>query len=154
MAAEPEDAGVIDETERAGKKPGSVNDQVIDSVNALAAMTAGQGPASSASMLSLVAAETVALGLYNAVARQQADATISSASVAALCARMLGANAPPEAAAAGLGTVAAAEAHAEAGIRVLQNAAGQPGGDSAAANAALMRLAAAASAPHPAPPRR
>jgi len=154
MAAEPEDAAGTADPEGASKKPSAVNSQVTDSVSALAAMTAGQAPVSSASMLSLVAAETAALGLYNAVARQQADATISSASVAALCARMLGSSGPADAAAAVLGTVAAAEAHADAGIRILQTMAGQPGGDSAAANAALMRLAAAASAPHPAPARR
>jgi hypothetical protein len=134
----------------------AVNSQIVDSVSALAALTAGQGSASSASMLSLVAAETVALGLYNAIARQQADATISSASVAALCARMLGggASVPVDAAASPLGTVAAAEAQAQVAIHVLQASAGQPGEDSTAANAALLRLAAAASAPHPVPGHR
>jgi len=125
----------------------TVNSQVIDTISAVATAVAGQGPSSAASMLSLVSAETIGLGMYNAIARQQADATINSAAVASLCARMLGtspaadpAEAPPP------GLTAAAEAQAQAAIRVLTGLAVQPGDPEGAASA-LQRLAAAAAAP-------
>jgi hypothetical protein len=134
MANEPEDGG-----------SSAVNSQVLDSVSAVTALAAGQGPASAASMLSLAATETAALGMYNAIARQQADATINSAAVAALCARMLGTSPPAEGAAAPMpGMASAAEAQAQAGIRILTALAAQTG-DPEAAGAALARLAAAAS---------
>jgi hypothetical protein len=144
MADEPNDGG----TSAAGSVS-AVNSQVIDSVSAVNALTAGHGPASAASMLSLAATETAALGMYNAIARQQADATINSAAVAALCARMLATSPPVEGIAAPApGMAGAAEAQAQAAIRILAELAAQTG-DPEAAGDALTRVAAAASAHKP-----
>jgi len=138
---------MADEAENGGSS--TVNSQVIDSLSAATALAVGQGPASAASMLSLAATETAALGMYNAIARQQADATINSAAVAALCARMIGASPPADGGAApAAGIAAAAEAQARAAIRILMALAAQKD-DPEDAGAALARLAAAASAPRP-----
>src|SRR6185369_1535494 len=111
----------------------TVNSQVIDAASAVATAVTGQGPASSASMLSLVAAETIGLGMYNAIARQQADATINSAAVASLCARMLGTSPAADGAVASPpGLAAAAEAQAQAAIGVLTGLAAQTGDPEAA----------------------
>ncbi|HEY0013376.1 MAG TPA: RebB family R body protein [Allosphingosinicella sp.] len=122
----------------------SLNDQIVDSVATTAALAAGSAPAASAAMLSLAATETIALGMYNAVARQQADATINAAAVAAMCARMLGTS-PPAPAPGQQGLLGAAEAQAQAAIGILASLA--PGaGDAGAARDALQRIAAAAAA--------
>ena len=148
MADEPEN-GESSTADSHASGSSAVNSQVIDSVNAANALAAGQAPASAASMLSLAATETAALGMYNAIARQQADATINSAAVAALCARMLGTSPPDDGNGAPTpGIASAAEAQAQAAIRILAALAAQSG-DPEAAGAALGRLAAAASAHTP-----
>jgi len=126
---------------------GTVNSQVTDAVATVDTLVAGLAPASAAAMLGLAGAQSVALGMYNAIARQQADATIASATLAALCARMMGAPLPAGAASpSAAGLIAMAEAQAQAGIVILRSQAEQAEGDPAAAEAALARVAAAAGA--------
>ncbi|HVJ02153.1 MAG TPA: RebB family R body protein [Sphingomonas sp.] len=129
----------------------AINSQIVDAVAAVNAMLAGQAPASAAAMLGLVGAQTIGLGMHNAVARQQAEATINAAAAAATCARMLGAGAPfaglamPGAAPSatpGAALVAVASAQARAAIEVLKAQADGP--DGAAAAQALAEIAAIA----------
>jgi hypothetical protein len=133
----------------AGAQPaaGGVNSQIMDAVSAVDALAAGIAPASSAAMLGLATSQSVALGMYNAIARQQADATIASAALAAVCARIMGTPPPAGAAAASAaGLIAMAEAQAQAGILILRSQRAQADGDPDSARAALARVAAAAAA--------
>ncbi|QDX25958.1 hypothetical protein FPZ54_07930 [Sphingomonas suaedae] len=135
-----------------GGASGTVNSQITDAVTALNVLAAGGAPASAAAMLGLVAANTIGLGMHNAVTRQQADAAIASASITAACARMLGASlAPGVAPMTPSALVAAAEAQAQAAIALLQAQKEADGAIADEATAALARIAAAASAASPAP---
>jgi hypothetical protein len=134
---------------------GTVNSQVMDAVAAINAIAAGQAPSSAAAMLNLVSAQTIGLGMYNAIARQQADATIGAAAIAAACARMMGTGVPGGIdLASSQALIAAAEAQARAAILLLKAQAGADGTNAAEATAALERLAAEAApgtTPGPAP---
>lgn len=129
----------------------TINSQVTDAIAALDAATTGLGPSTSAAMLAVMGADSIALAMLNAVARQQADATIGSATLAAVCARLSGTRLPGGAATAASTEqfVAGAEAQAHAAIMLLKSQAERDGGE--AARAALGRVAAAA-APSPAKP--
>jgi len=70
---------------------GTVNDQVVDSVNSVSAMISGQSPAHAFAMLDTVMVETLGMAMYNAVNRQQNAGMVNSAAVTAACARMLNA---------------------------------------------------------------
>ena len=136
------------EPDRAGS---FLNSQVTDAVAALSALGAG-APAVSQAMLSAMGADSVALAMLNAVARQQADGAIASAALASVCARLAGTRLPDV---AGPATpeqfVAAAEAQAQAAILLLKNQASQEDETARAARAALARLAAAAAGSTPPP---
>lgn len=73
---------------------GTVNDQVVDSVNSVNTLLAGQSPAHAFAMLDTVMAETLGMAMYNAVNRQQNAGMVNSAAVTAACARMLNAYPP------------------------------------------------------------
>ncbi|MDG5974498.1 hypothetical protein H010_04497 [Hydrogenophaga taeniospiralis CCUG 15921] len=73
---------------------GTVNDQVVDSVNSVTTLISGQSPAHAFAMLDTVMVETLGMAMYNAVNRQQNAGMVSSASVTAACARMLNAYPP------------------------------------------------------------
>lgn len=123
----------------------TINSQVTDAIAALNAATAGLGPSTSAAMLGVMGADSIALAMLNAVARQQADSTIGSAALAAVCARLAGASLPNGAATASPGQfVAGAEAQAQAAIMLLKSQAERDGAEAEAARAALARVAAAA----------
>jgi hypothetical protein len=132
-----------------GAAPGidAVNQQILDW---LAALSAGDGTGAAlygAAATALASAQATALGMYNMVARQQADAAITSAAVAAMCARMTGASLPPmPPGETQHGLAGAAEAQAAAGVRILVALAVQPG-DPSGARAALDRIIEAAAVP-------
>lgn len=73
---------------------GTVNDQVVDSVNSVNTLLAGQSPAHAFAMLDTVMVETLGMAMYNAVNRQQNAGMVNSAAVTAACARMLNAYPP------------------------------------------------------------
>ena len=134
-----------------GGASGTVNSQITDAVTALNALAVGGAPSGAEAMLGLVAANTIGLGMHNAIARQQADAAIAAASITAACARMLRTSLAPGAQPlAGDALIAAAESQAQAAIALLQSQAQGEGADAAEASGALTRLSAAA-APPPAP---
>lgn len=142
MADEPQDPGAAepepgDRTAEAAAQ--IVNSQIVDAVSMLTTLTVGEAPAASAGMVNLMTADALALGMLNAVARQQSDAMIAAASVAAACARMAGTGLPAVAAA---DVVPAAEAQAQAAILAIRTRAAGADGD--AAKAALQRIADAA----------
>jgi Killing trait len=124
----------------------TINSQVTDAIAALNTLTEGLGPSTSAAMLGVMGADSIALAMLNAVARQQADATIGSAALAAVCARLAGTRLPEGAGAAASPAqfVAGAEAQAQAAILLLKSQAEQDGDAGEAAKAALERVAAAA----------
>jgi hypothetical protein len=123
----------------------TINSQVTDAITAINTLTEGLGPSTSAAMLSVMGADSIALAMLNAVARQQADATIASAALASVCARLAGTCLPEDGGAATPAQFAAgAEAQAQAAIMLLRSQAGQEGEAGEAARAALVRLAAAA----------
>lgn len=131
----------------------AVNSQILDALAAIEASGADQVSAHSAAMLNLASAHAAALGMYNMVARQQADAAIASATVAALSARMVGSRALPGTGAPPVeGLVAAAAAQAEAAVSILRGLAAAGGEEGARAAAALRELADAAKAAAPPPP--
>lgn len=135
-----------------GGTNGGVNSQITDAVTALNALSLGGAPSGAAAMLGLVAANTIGLGMHNAIARQQGDAAIAAASITAACARMLGASLAPGAPPlAGPALIAAAEAQAQAAIALLQSQAQGEGEIPVEAAAALARVAEAAAPPSPAP---
>lgn len=70
---------------------GTVNDQVVDSVNSVTTLISGQSPAHAFAMLDTVMVETLGMAMYNAVNRQQNAGMVGSAAVTAACARMLNA---------------------------------------------------------------
>jgi hypothetical protein len=133
-AAQPEDS-------EAGPAPGRVNSQIVDAVSMLNTLAIGQAPAASAGMLGLVAADSLALGMLNAVARQQSDAVIAAAAVTAICARMAGTSLP-----AGPPQDIVREAEAQARAAILMLKTGAAAADGKAAKAALQRIAQAAAA--------
>jgi hypothetical protein len=125
----------------------TINSQVTDAIAAINTLTEGLGPSTSAAMLGVIGADSIALAMLNAVARQQADATIGSAALAAVCARLAGTNLPEGgamAAASPAQFAAGAEAQAQAAIMLLKSQAEQDGAAAEAARAALARVAAAA----------
>ena len=125
----------------------TVNSQVIDAIAAINTLTEGLGPSTSATMLGVMGADSIALAMLNAVARQQADATIASAALASVCARLAGTSLPEGAAASPAQFIAGAEAQAQAAIMLLKSQAEQDGDAGEAAKAALARVAAAAAPP-------
>lgn len=129
----------------------TINSQVTDAIAAINTLTEGLGPSSSAAMLSVMGADSIALAMLNAVARQQADATIASAALASACARLAGTRLPEGdgAAATPAAFAAGAEAQAQAAIMLLKSQAEQEGDAGEAARAALMRVAAAAAPAKP-----
>ena len=130
----------------------TVNSQVTDAIAALGALSAG-APAASQAMLSVMGADSVALAMLNAVARQQADGAIASAALASVCARLAGTRLPDGASPATPEQfVAAAEAQGQAAILLLKSQAAQEGETAGASRAALARLAAAAGGSAPPPP--
>ena len=137
------DAAEASETATDGS---TINSQVTDAIAAINTLTEGLGPSTSAAMLSVMRADSIALALLNAVARQQADATIASAALAAVCARMAGTSLPEGGATAASPAqfAAGAEAQAQAAIMLLKSQAEQDGDVAEAARAALARVAAAA----------
>ncbi|MEA3032581.1 MAG: hypothetical protein QOH86_597 [Sphingomonadales bacterium] len=124
----------------------SVNSQVIDSIAAINTLTEGLAPSTSAAMLGLIGADSLALATLNAVARQQGDATLRSASLAAVCARLAGTPVPS------LGSPSAdsgefvlnAEGQARQAILLLKGQASLGGEAAEQATAALARVATAA----------
>jgi hypothetical protein len=141
-----QDAPGADAPEAAGGGS-TVNSQVIDAIAAINTLTEGLGPSTSAAMLGVMGADSIALAMLNAVARQQADATIASAALASVCARLAGTTLPEGAAASPAQFVAGAEAQAQAAIMLLKSQAEQDGDAGKAAKAALERVAAAAAPP-------
>lgn len=73
---------------------GSVNDQVVDSVNSVTTLMSAQSPSHAFAMLDTVMVETLGMAMYNAVNRQQNAGMVSSAAVTSACARMLNAYPP------------------------------------------------------------
>jgi hypothetical protein len=147
-----DEAGAASDSETgeapAGAGGGStINSQVTDAIAALNTLSAGLGPSTSAAMLGVMGADSIALAMLNAVARQQADATIGSAALASVCARLAGTRVPDASAVDGSPSqfVAGAEAQAHAAIILLKSQAEADGGD--VAQAALARIAAAAAPP-------
>lgn len=123
----------------------TINSQVTDAITAINTLTEGLGPSTSAAMLSVMGADSIALAMLNAVARQQADATIASAALASVCARLAGTCLPEGGGAASPAQfAAAAEAQAQAAIMLLRSQAEQDVEAGEAARDALARLAAAA----------
>jgi hypothetical protein len=151
MADSPETSGPDAESAEAAGGESTVNSQVTDAIAALNTLTEGRAPSTSAAMLGVMGADSIALAMLNAVARQQADATIGSAALAAVCARLAGTCQPDAAAgAASPGQfVAGAEAQAQAGIMLLKSQAARDDEAGERARSALTRVAAAA-APRPA----
>jgi hypothetical protein len=72
----------------------TVNSQITDSVSQSSAATIGQAAAESFAILDVVMAETLGMGMHNAVSAQHGMQLVSSAAVTATCARMLGAEGP------------------------------------------------------------
>jgi hypothetical protein len=121
----------------------TVNSQVIDAIAALNTLTEGLAPSTSAAMLGVMGADSIALAMLNAVARQQADATIASAALAAICARLAGTRLPDSMKGVPnpLVLVAEAEARAAEAIIILKGQADQDKDTGKAARAALARIA-------------
>lgn len=141
---------MADETKPDAPGAGStINSQVTDAIAAIDTLTEGLGPSTAAAMLGVMGADSIALAMLNAVARQQADATIASAALAAVCARMAGTALPEDGpAAASPGQfVPNAEAQAQYAIILLKTQAALDGEPGEAAKAALARVAAAAAPP-------
>jgi hypothetical protein len=129
---------------------GMINGQLTDAVSAINTLLLGEAPSSAAAMLGLASANTVALSMYNAVARQQSDAALASAAIAATCARMIGTQGVAAAPFPGDALVAAAEGQARAAIQILKTQGAQAGDASSPAAEALARLVAEARAATPA----
>jgi hypothetical protein len=146
MADEAKDDAAAPPQDEAEPAAGTVNSQIVDAVTLLNTLALGQSPAAAAGMVAMMTADALTLGMLNAVARQQADATIASAAVAAACARMAGTSLP---AGASGDLVRDAEAQAQAAILTLARAAVA---DGEAAKAALRRVARAAGAAAEGPP--
>jgi len=139
--------------EAAAEPFATVNAQVLDSLAAIQALTKGAADNPAAAMVELASAQAIALGQLQAVIRQQADATIASATTAAACAQILGAPLPPGPGAHSPNSaiVAVYEQQARLAVDVLKARVVQAGQDAEAATAALARIAAAVAAPSPKP---
>jgi hypothetical protein len=141
----PADTGSAEASGAAGGGS-SINSQVMDAIASLNTLSSDMGPSTSAAMLSAMGANSIGLAMLNAVARQQADSTLASAALAAVCARLSGTRLPDGAAAPGADPfIAGAEAQAHTAIALLKSQAEQDGGEPA--RAALERIAAAAAPP-------
>lgn len=68
---------------------GTTNSQITDSVTQANTTGVGQAPAGSQGLLDVAMAESVGIGMYNAVAAQHYSQMINGAAVAATCARLL-----------------------------------------------------------------
>lgn len=68
---------------------GTVNHQITDSVTQVDTGVVGNAPAQTTAMLDAVMAESIGMAMYNAVTAQHNAQMVSSAAVAAACARML-----------------------------------------------------------------
>ena len=66
-----------------------INDQVTDTVNFVNNSNIGQSPPHSMGILDTVMAETIGMGMHNAITAQQNGQMIGNASVAATCSRIL-----------------------------------------------------------------
>jgi hypothetical protein len=131
----------------------TVNSQIVDAVAAVNTILAGQAPADSMAMLGLVGAQTIGLGMHNAVARQQAEAAINASATAALCARMIGTGVPLAAQTGpAQALIAMAEAQAQAAILLLKAQTQPNAPDAAAAVDALARIASVATGNAETPP--
>ncbi len=73
----------------------SVNDQIIDSVTSNWQATSSNAPASSISITDLVMAETISMGMHNAVNTQHSSQMTGAAAVTATCARIINGNKQP-----------------------------------------------------------
>lgn len=71
------------------EQDGTTNSQITDSVTQTTTAVLGQAPASSQGLLDVAMAETVGIGMYNAVAAQHHSQMVNGAAVAATCARLL-----------------------------------------------------------------
>lgn len=69
---------------------GTINDMITDSVSHNTVLNNGLAPATGASMLDVVSAETVGMSMHNAVNAQNNAQITTSASIARTCAHMLG----------------------------------------------------------------
>ena len=67
----------------------TVNSQVVDSVNTSNTVLLGNSPSQSMSMINAVLAETLGMGMYNAISAQQNAQMIGTASTTATCAKIL-----------------------------------------------------------------
>jgi hypothetical protein len=135
---------------------GTVNSQITDSVTQVVTLLTGQSPSQSMGMLDAVLLDTLGMAMHNAVNRQQSSHMTSAAAVTAACARMLQVQPPsppkppplpppqvqPLAGPKDLATdIAANAASAEASVTRLQSDATTAGEDTAAAAAALKKIA-------------
>lgn len=141
MADEPKDSGAAPDDQAAELAPNVVNSQIVDAVSMLNMLAVGHAPAAATGMLNLMTADSLALGMLNAVARQQADAMLASAATAAVCARIAGTGTPGSPA---QDMVRGAEAQAQAAILMIRTRAAAADGEEA--KAALQRIAEAAAA--------
>ncbi|MEM7244841.1 MAG: RebB family R body protein [Acidobacteriota bacterium] len=73
----------------ADDNPGTVNDQITDSVILAQVLSSGTAAAQSMGMLDAVMAETLGMAMHNAVNAQQNMQMVSSAAVTATCSHML-----------------------------------------------------------------
>jgi hypothetical protein len=149
MAEEKQDNASATEAPRsaeAGAGGSTVNSQVTDSIAAIATLADGLAPSTSMAMLGLIGADSIGLAMLNAVARQHADATLRSASLAAICARLAGTPVPSAGApSADSGEfVLNAEGQAQQAILLLKSQAALGGEAAEQATAALARVATAA----------
>lgn len=68
---------------------GTTNSQITDSVTQSNTTVLGQAPAGSQGLLDVAMAETIGIGMYNAVTAQHHSQMVNGAAVAATCARLL-----------------------------------------------------------------
>ncbi|TGY34173.1 RebB family R body protein [Stenotrophomonas maltophilia] len=74
--------------------PGTMNSQIVDTVNGIVTLAAGQAPGQAHAMLDIVLLETLGNAMHNAVNRQQSASMISAAAITAACAKMISAPFP------------------------------------------------------------
>lgn len=130
-----------------------VNAQVLESLAAIEALTKGAADTPTAAMVELASAQAAALGQIQGVIRQQTDATIASATLAAACAQILGAPLPagPAVIATNTAVTAIYEQQALLAIEVLTARVAARGQDAPTATSALARIAAAVAGSSPNP---
>ena len=73
----------------------SVNDQIIDSITSTAHAVGSTSTANSMSITDLVMAETISMGMHNAVNTQHSSQMTGAAAVTAACARIINGNKQP-----------------------------------------------------------